>query len=1250
MDKNVEKLREALCKAERRLKAAGIEYAPKAGDFASDRSKAVTVMSEEYRHAVEECFGDTCDDVLGGYDISDEMMGGKHGKELIDDICDHVGTEYFADKAADARRKGKEPVEEGRNNVELNRILPTVAFIDIADADSYADSAEGYPDTEEFADADGYVDYEAYDDAVDAFVSSKKAELSDLYGLGIVYDREHLDNAIYDFNQETLRQAADLWKVGDEQGQADSEALKGLMLDVEANYDIGSRIVCRNEQDFQILSAPVREAQIKRFSDYLRSLCDHFGPIEWDKSKNYYAFGSPKEAGIPEAKGLSEGYSGQTVEDFFDDCGDTSAIDRVIVYAYGDEEPVYDGGYYDLPESILEAPFLEFGTDRLTVNVADEGGSAYYDTLEDFLDDANVDDVQVWDSDSEDVAYDGDKDSIDDELRQKPFLSFDAPEYISINLDCDKSELDLGELEEAKGKKKKGIRARTNVGDPKKNMAFFNMAMGASEYAGKGDGCCAGEGAEAEGGIGESKECGKTIAKTFKGKDKKKVDEMTDDELSRMPEGDEKRCIGMLNSMIAYDWDRKETAKEFLDRIEGTHTYEYIKEYVEEFGIDKVAELMQRQIDDIDRIAYAGTDSEGVSYNSIIWKDSKRESLKPRRLAEGESAKKPKYAVYYTSAPKGFDGLVAEYLSFADSPAEAKAEAKRFIGRGYRILGVLSVEELKDGKALGGLEFSKANEGTEKLKDGKWANVGKDGKADSGTFKTKKEADAQRRAMFANGHKAESLDGNVIYEFPADEITEEDLNAMREYGLIPLGKSGKGRGEENFAVFGQEENLRDYCDNWIGGYEPAKEYLADPEYFVADFYDEADLDKYDEVVFGIGECVSPDSSDSKSDNKNESASKETKLDSEGIQYFGTKNQFNYDKQQLRIDHDAKTYEKGMFTHIARRETVSTPELRRIIKRLDDMGYKEVKHGDTKVPEGYFEAWKSHSKAKYFEAWERHSAEKALDKSRSECHDIHGKKENVMDNGNKAVEESESKGGLAKKIIDFANKNIPEAELTDEVIDDWDIDVSDKDKAHMQKAEKGKPSDESVKSEGVQAGKESLRPFYEFLYDCLDEYMRFVFEDRPDVFEDALKYYGFSGDLLQDKLDNADEDEIREFIVNYMVDTAPEDYDGNLESLKSVIDADDDPDYYAQGLSLLDKAFGNRKDEVGESEDGDGQCICESEYGQRFVIRDKAEYAREYADAVEATRKKSQGWQDKVMGMYSKYARPTPLTPDQVLEY
>ena len=44
-------------------------------------------------------------------------------------------------------------------------------------------------------------------------------------------------------------------------------------------------------------------------------------------------------------------------------------------------------------------------------------------------------------------------------------------------------------------------------------------------------------------------------------------------------------------------------------------------------------------------------------------------------------------------------------------------------------------------------------EDTKKLSNGKWANVGKDGKVDSGTFKTKKEADAQRRAIYARGYK-----------------------------------------------------------------------------------------------------------------------------------------------------------------------------------------------------------------------------------------------------------------------------------------------------------------------------------------------------------------------------------------------------------------------------------------------------------------------------------------------------------------
>ena len=54
-------------------------------------------------------------------------------------------------------------------------------------------------------------------------------------------------------------------------------------------------------------------------------------------------------------------------------------------------------------------------------------------------------------------------------------------------------------------------------------------------------------------------------------------------------------------------------------------------------------------------------------------------------------------------------------------------------------------------------------EDTVKLKNGKWANIGKDGKVDSGTFRTKKQADAQRRAMFSHESLKEcALRGGVV--------------------------------------------------------------------------------------------------------------------------------------------------------------------------------------------------------------------------------------------------------------------------------------------------------------------------------------------------------------------------------------------------------------------------------------------------------------------------------------------------------
>lgn len=62
-------------------------------------------------------------------------------------------------------------------------------------------------------------------------------------------------------------------------------------------------------------------------------------------------------------------------------------------------------------------------------------------------------------------------------------------------------------------------------------------------------------------------------------------------------------------------------------------------------------------------------------------------------------------------------------------------------------------------------------------KDGKWVNKGKEGT--HGEFKTKKAADAQRKAMFANGYKGESLKEN----YGARSNTSEFFELIDRYGL-----------------------------------------------------------------------------------------------------------------------------------------------------------------------------------------------------------------------------------------------------------------------------------------------------------------------------------------------------------------------------------------------------------------------------------------------------------------------------------
>lgn len=81
-------------------------------------------------------------------------------------------------------------------------------------------------------------------------------------------------------------------------------------------------------------------------------------------------------------------------------------------------------------------------------------------------------------------------------------------------------------------------------------------------------------------------------------------------------------CVGMINSVIAYDWYEGQSAKRLLDWELNDRYHSYLKEYVDKFGYDEVLALVQGQLDDIKSIERdVFTDDEGVSYNSITWKD-----------------------------------------------------------------------------------------------------------------------------------------------------------------------------------------------------------------------------------------------------------------------------------------------------------------------------------------------------------------------------------------------------------------------------------------------------------------------------------------------------------------------------------------------------------------------------------------------------------------------------------------------------
>ena len=86
---------------------------------------------------------------------------------------------------------------------------------------------------------------------------------------------------------------------------------------------------------------------------------------------------------------------------------------------------------------------------------------------------------------------------------------------------------------------------------------------------------------------------------------------------------DYKSAWKMIGSVLAYNWQNGQSAKELLDWELNNRCHSYLKEYVDKLGYDTILNLTQQEMDDIAYIKRAVfTDSDGLTYNSIVYKNN----------------------------------------------------------------------------------------------------------------------------------------------------------------------------------------------------------------------------------------------------------------------------------------------------------------------------------------------------------------------------------------------------------------------------------------------------------------------------------------------------------------------------------------------------------------------------------------------------------------------------------------------------
>lgn len=491
---------------------------------------------------------------------------------------------------------------------------------------------------------------------------------------------------------------------------------------------------------------------------------------------------------------LKEGYIGQTLYDFLNDCIDPDLIENVNLW--GDDDVIYEGDYEGAIDEYGDNEFIEFdcGMDKVVVNVDTSVQyqiTDYYVDVQDFIDFFNGDEIEVYDLNSGETLFSGYKDECPDDVLEKIFISFDAPKFISINIEENEDSDDDDDFDESL---KEGNNPLYRVvKDPKGNgYCILKRVNEKDKFIND-----------------HSKETFATPEEAKAMLDK--VDElhfMIDESLKEDHLEDREKLDFNLKDWYLKEYPDDELGKELNSDITLKDVYVYLSVYggdgnneykdlydyigvgdsiVRERIFDKIANILGVDYDVIYHmwLGRGLKDSDILAFDENLKEDNKSFNDKMDFLAKDEDEAIDGYKkVIPTIDNKNVKTQLKkieteekahkDYLTKVKSnkdieytePLEEDTNLKCFKvtlkhDKGTKTIKTTATSEEQAKKQV--LDSEKAPESAivkvencgnvikeDTVKqDGKWVNKGNKGDT-HGTFKTKKEADAQRKAMFVN--------------------------------------------------------------------------------------------------------------------------------------------------------------------------------------------------------------------------------------------------------------------------------------------------------------------------------------------------------------------------------------------------------------------------------------------------------------------------------------------------------------------